>query len=184
MLSIFFNMNDPGYGTVAIISITIVLARLIDVSLSTFRTAAVIQGRRGLAWILGFFEVLVWVLVVSEVLVTVKDHIWYAVPYSIGFATGNWVGIWIEAYFALGNQVVRIFCKDGTEMAERLRAVGFGVTEFDGRGKDGPVAMLFVAGERKRVTEIVRIARDTDPKCYYTIGDVRTASTAPNTLTK
>ena len=69
-------------------------------------------------------------------------------------------------------------------MAERLRAVGFGVTEFDGRGKDGPVAMLFVAGERKRVTEIVRIARDTDPKCYYTIGDVRTASTAPNTLTK
>ncbi|MSR41621.1 MAG: DUF2179 domain-containing protein [Phycisphaerales bacterium] len=184
MLSSFLHATDPGLLTVAIISIAIVIARIIDVSLSTFRTVAVIQGRRGLAWILGFFEVLVWVLVVSEVLATVKDHAWYAIPYSVGFASGNWLGIWIEAYFALGNQVVRIFSKDGAVMAAALRDDGFGVTEFDGRGKDGPVAMLFVAGERKRVADIVRIARACDPKCYYTIGDVRTASTAVDTQSK
>ncbi len=184
MLSTFLNATDPGYLTVTLISIAIVVARIIDVSLSTFRTVAVIQGRRGLAWVLGFFEVLVWVLVVSEVLATVKDHAWFAIPYSVGFASGNWVGIWIEAYFALGNQVVRIFSKVGGVMAEQLRADGFGVTEFDGRGKDGPVSMLFVAGERKRVTDIVRIARACDPKCYYTIGDVRTASTAVDTPTR
>ena len=178
MLSQFFHNAEAGIGSVILISLAIVLARVIDVSLGTFRTVAVVQGRRGLAWVLGFFEVLTWVLVVSEVLATVKDHTWFAIPYAIGFATGNYVGIAIEARLALGRQVVRIFTKDGARLAAALRDANFGVTEFDGRGKDGPVTMLFVEVERRTASEIVRIARAADPKCFYTMGDIRVASTA------
>ena len=178
MLTSLFNPDDTGLLSVVLISLAIVAARIVDVSLSTFRTVAVIQGRRGLAWILGFFEVLVWVLVVSEVLVSVSEHTWFAVPYAIGFATGNWVGIVIEEHVALGRQNLRIFTREGPTMAPRLRDAGFGVTEFDGRGKDGPVTMLFVEAERKSMRHVARLAREIDPKCYYSVGDVRRASTA------
>ena len=184
MLSTLFNTEDTGLWSVTAISLAIVLARLIDVSLGTFRTVAVVQGRRGLAWILGFFEVLTWVLVVSEVLATVKDHTWFAIPYAVGFATGNYVGIMVEARLALGRQVVRIFSKDGARLAAALREANFGVTEFDGRGKDGPVTMLFVEVERKTVGEIVRRAREVDPRCYYTVGDIRVVSTAAGMPTR
>lgn len=184
MLSSLLNSGDTGLVSVTLISVAIIVARIIDVSLSTFRTVAVIQGRRGLAWVLGFFEVLVWVLVVSEVLVSVSKHTWFAIPYAVGFATGNWVGIVIEEHFALGRQILRIFTREGATMAPRLRDAGFGVTEFEGRGKDGPVTMLFVEAERKTMREVTRLAREIDPRCYYSVGDVRRASTATTKPTR
>jgi len=156
----------------------IVLARIVDVSLGTFRTALVIQGRKGLAFLLGFAEVLVWVLVVSRVIETVAAEPAYAIAYAFGFACGNWIGIAIEQRFAIGRQVLRIFTRQGFAAAARLREAGFGVTEFEGRGRDGPISLLFIATERRRGPEAIALARAADPGCYYTVEDLRTASTS------
>ena len=63
----------------------IVAARITDVSLGTIRTINVVQGRRTLALVLGFFEVLIWVFVVSRVINEIRQPA-YALAYALGFA--------------------------------------------------------------------------------------------------
>ena len=163
---------------VLLISLGIVGARILDVTLGTLRTVAVIHGRRAAAFGLGFIEVLIWVLVVSSVISTVKENAWYAVAYALGFATGNYLGITIEGRFAFGKQVVRIFTRHGAAVAAALRAEKLPVTEFEGRGKDGPISMLFIELGRRDALRMLAKIRALDPHCYYVVDDIRLASLA------
>ena len=103
--------------TALLVSLGIIAARLVDVSIGVVRTVAIVQGHKGRAFVLAFIEVLVWVLVVSKVILTVQDHPWYAIPYALGFALGNWLGMVVEARMASGHSVVRVFTRKGDEMA-------------------------------------------------------------------
>lgn len=155
----------------------IFFARIVDVSLGTIRTICVVYGRRVTAWILGFFEVLVWILVVSKVLTNMND-LRYAIAYALGFATGNYIGITIDKRIAFGQQVVRVFTRVGMELAEKLRQEGFGVTVFVGSGRDGPVEELFIQTPRRRTQHAAAEARKMDPECFIVVDDIRSASTA------
>ena len=156
--------------------VIIVLARVADVTLGTLRTVAVINGRRLMAWSLGFVEVLIWLVVVSIVIESVRTNPWYAIAYALGFATGNYLGITIEQFFAHGEQVVRIFTRKGPEMAGWLREQGMRVTMFQGEGRDGPVQMLFIETARRGAAAVVKLARSFDAACFYVVDDVRLAS--------
>jgi uncharacterized protein YebE (UPF0316 family) len=157
----------------------IVLARVADVSLGTVRTVAVINGRRTVAWLLGFVEVLIWVLVVSAVIQQISQHWAYPVAYALGFATGNYIGITIEQYFAYGHQVIRVFTRQGEEMSRKMREKGLPVTMFEGQGRDGPVQMLFIETQRKCMREVITHARTLDGACFYLIDDIRAVSQSP-----
>lgn len=163
---------------VVLTSLMIVAARVVDVSLGTLRTVSIMHGRRGLALALGFVEILVWVLVVSEVIGSIKDNMVYGVAYAGGFALGTWLGMTIEQRLAMGTQVLRVFTRKGDEMAESLRELGHRVTVFDGSGRNGPVAMLFVQSDRRNVGRMLARLRQIDPECYYTVDDIRIASIA------
>ncbi len=164
--------------SVLLMCVLIVLARIADVSLGTIRTIVVVQGRRTLAFVLGFFELLIWVSIVSRVILHLHEQPVYAVAYALGFALGNYVGMTIENRLALGRQVVRVITRQGPELAAALRENGLVVTQFDGYGRDGPVEELLVEVERKAVPQVIRLARGRDPKCYYMVDDVRLASSA------
>lgn len=163
---------------VVLTSLLIVAARVVDVSLGTLRTVSIMHGRRAVALCLGFIEILVWVLVVSEVIGSIKENMVYGVAYAGGFALGTWLGMTIEQRLAMGTQVLRVFTRKGDEMAESLRELGHRVTIFDGRGRNGPVAMLFVQSDRRKVGRMLARLRDIDPECYYTVDDIRIASIA------
>jgi uncharacterized protein YebE (UPF0316 family) len=155
----------------------IIVARIGDVSLGTMRTVMIVQGRRVVSWSLGFFEVLIWLYAVSSVMNHLDRPI-YALCYAFGFATGNYVGLTVERWLSLGQQAVRIFTRHGPPLASLMREHGFGVTEFDGRGRDGPVHEVFIQTRRRGIPRLVDLAREVDPECFYVIEDVRMASTA------
>jgi uncharacterized protein YebE (UPF0316 family) len=166
----------PDIWTVVGTCVLIVLARVGDVTLGTLRMVAVINGRRWTSLILGFFEVLVWVLVVSRVITTLHDQPVYAVAYALGFALGTYIGVTIESRIAFGRQVARVFTRRVEDVAAALRTEGYRVTEFVGRGRDGPVGMLFIETRRRDIRELLGLARRLDPECYYVVDDIRTAS--------
>ena len=163
---------------VLLLSLAIVGARVLDVTLGTLRTVSVIHGRRAAAFGLGFVEVLIWVVVVGKVIGTVGENPWYAVAYALGFALGNYLGITLEGRFAFGKQVVRVFTRRGGEIAASLREQRIPVTEFDGRGKDGPIQMLFIELGRRDASRMLAKIRELDPHCYYVVDDIRLASLA------
>lgn len=160
---------------VLLTSLVIVVARVADVSLGTVRTVAVVNGRRGIAVAIGFFEVLIWVVVVRAV-VQALDRPVYAVAYAGGFALGTWVGVTIESRMGTGNQVLRVFTRIGDRMTAELRQQGFVVTVFEGSGREGPISMLFLETSRRGIRRALEVITALDPDCFYIIDDVRLSS--------
>lgn len=162
---------------VLVFSALVFVARVVDVAMGTMRTSFVVRGNRPAAFVLGFLEILVWVVVVAQVIGNL-DHPIYAVAFALGFATGTTLGITIEEWFALGDQVVRVFTREQGTLAAALRAGGHAVTEFEGRGHAGPVSLLFVQVKRREAEAIAAKARELDPACFWVIDDVRRSSPA------
>lgn len=155
----------------------IILSRLADVSLGTLRTVAIVNGRKGMALGFGFFEVLIWIVVVSKV-VTSLDVPAYAISYALGYALGSYLGVLLEQSLAYGEQLLRVFTRQGVPMAATLRQGGLTVTAMQGEGLDGPIHLLMVQAPRKEMPSLIDRVEGLDPDCFYVVDDVRVASSA------
>ena len=160
--------------SVAITFVLIIFARISDVTLDTVRTAAIIQGRRLFAAVLGFFEAVIYICVVAKVLLNM-DHPVYALAYGIGFASGTYLGIAVEQHLAFGQQVVSLFTRKGAELSKALADAGYRVAEVHGHSREGDLAILHIEISRKLARDVVRNGAALDPNCFCVINDVRVA---------
>src|SRR3954463_12392056 len=116
-------------------ALLIFLLRIVDVSCDTMRVIFAIRGKRGIAAALGFVQALVWIFAVGNA-VKHLDSILHVLGYAGGYAMGTYVGVSLEQAIAYGVATIRVVSKNaGIEIAEALRAQGFGVTEFPGFGR-------------------------------------------------
>jgi uncharacterized protein YebE (UPF0316 family) len=151
-----------------ILGILVFFARVIDVSMGTMRTISIVQGRTKIAFVLGFFEISMWLLVLSAVLQKIMHTPFLGIFYALGFSTGNVVGILLERRLAMGYTNLRIISSEyGKQIADRLRAEGYPVTTFDGEGKDGAVTLVYIACERKSLRQILDVVNEIEPKAFY-----------------
>lgn len=160
-------------------ALLIFLLRIVDVSMATVRLIFAVRGRRGLAAVIGFFEILVWIFAVGQALQHL-DSILHLLGYAAGFATGSYVGVWLEGRLALGLSVVHAVCRSGAErvnlagqLASAIRMAGFAVTEIEGRGRDGGVDLLRIVVPRRRARTLIELIRDYDPDAFITVEEVR-----------
>src|SRR5690606_18558480 len=95
------------------------------------------RGYRWLAAAIGFFEALIWVLAVRQVLIHLDAQPWLAVAYAGGFAAGNYLGISFERRLGVGRELVRaISYRADASLAAALRCEGYKVVELRGTGRD------------------------------------------------
>lgn len=158
-----------------LLALVIFLARVADVSLGTFRHVMIIRGKKLPAFFISFTEALIWVSAVSQVLAEVNEPL-TVFAFALGFATGTFVGITVENFFKIGEQVIRVFSKNGTAISESLREKGYRVTVFEGTGRDGTVQLLFVQARRRDVSKISAFVRDLDPQSFLIVDDIRASS--------
>ncbi len=165
-------MEFDWYGWV-ILPLAVFVARLIDVSLGTLRIIFTSRGRKHLAPLLGFVEVFIWVSIISEIARSTNNLAAY-LGYAAGFATGNYVGMWIEERLALGRVVVRAILP-GTQnsLRDELYAHGYGVTAVDGQGAKGPVQLIYTIVDRSNLPQVLHIIRQSHPKAFFTIQELR-----------
>jgi uncharacterized protein YebE (UPF0316 family) len=151
----------------------IFLARVCDVTLGTLRIIFVSRGRRNLAPLLGFFEVLIWIVVIGQLVQHLHSVTAY-LGYAGGFAAGNFVGMWLEDRLALGTYVLRVIISDdGETLAQRIHEAGFGVTCINGHGSAGPVKLVYTIVKRRNVNQVLSIVHETAPNAFVTIEEVR-----------
>ncbi len=160
-----------------LLALLIFVARVFDVSLGTFRHAMIIRSKRGIAFSIAFVESLIWVFAVSNVITNLTDPI-TAFAFALGFASGTFVGITMESFLKIGEQVVKVFSVKGREVAIKLRAEGFRVTEFSGQGRDGEVILLFVQVRRRESKKILKLARAIDKQCFLVVEDIKFVDSA------
>lgn len=158
-----------------ILPLLIFASRVVDVTLGTLRIIFTSRGEKKIASMLGFVEVLIWIVIVSQVLGQVKNPVAY-VGYAAGFATGTLVGMLIEERMAMGTLVLRIILnKDAAELTTALRAAGFGVTSVNGEGAQGPVNLLYTVIQRKNMTLAAKLIHDIAPGAFFSVEEVRSS---------
>ena len=155
-----------------ILPILIFLSRIADVSIGTVRVILVSRRLKYLAPVAGFFEVLIWILVIGQIMQNLSSPVCY-VAYAGGFAAGNFIGILIAERLSLGTVLVRvIFPKRANGLIDRLRERRYGVTSIDGQGANGPVQILFTIVPRREVYGVVELVKEANPEAFYSIEDV------------
>lgn len=154
----------------------IFFARIADVSIGTMRIILISRGHRYLAPLLGFFEVIIWLAAIGEVMGSVGGIASFLV-YGAGFATGNYVGMMIESKIAIGIQALRIITTEKIVMLPLvLRQEGYGATTLKGWGAKGEVNIIFTIVPRKKVAEVMEIVRMFEPGAFITVEDVKSTS--------
>ena len=154
-------------------AVLIFALRVSDMSLDTLRVLFVMRGRKGIAWVLGFFQATIFVVAITSVL-SHLDNPLNVIGYAAGFATGNVIGMVIEERLAIGHTDIRIISsRRGAAIAERLRAEGYAVTEIPARGKDGTVTMLAVSVKRRNIDRVRTMVNDVDAEAFITAEDIR-----------
>ena len=132
-----------------VVPVLIFLARICDVSLGTLRFIFIAKGMRKLAPLLGFVEVLIWVLAVREVMINLRNIACF-LAYGGGFAMGNYVGMWLEEKLSIGMALVRVVFKtDPTPLTEFMKTNELGYTIVEGEGTREKVKILFSVIKRK-----------------------------------
>lgn len=156
-----------------VLPLIIAFARILDVSVGTIRVIFVARGYKYLAPVLGFVEVIIWLLAIGQIMQQLDNFMSY-IGYGAGFAAGNYIGIILVEKMSLGTVVMRIIAKqDSTQLVEVLRNADYGVTAVDAEGKTGAVKILFSIVKKKDLADALEIVNKFSPNAFYTIEEVQ-----------
>jgi uncharacterized protein YebE (UPF0316 family) len=152
-----------------LIPFVIFVARIFDVSLGTLRMIMVIAGHRIISAILGFVEVIIWIVAAGNA-VEHFNNPFAVLAFAGGFAAGTLVGMTIENRLAIGFRVVRVINpKPELDLAGAMRGDGFTATRLEGGGPDGPVEIVFLAVKRRAVPKLLERIGQVTPDAFMSV---------------
>jgi uncharacterized protein YebE (UPF0316 family) len=174
-LAQFFGLSEAEFYGWVVLPVLIFFARVADVTLGTLRIIFVSRGKRNIAPLLGFVEVLIWIVAIGQIVQNLNSVTSY-LGYALGFAAGNFAGMYIEDRLAMGKLVIRAILDIGGEaVLTSLHQAGYGVTVIDGQGATGAVKIIYTIVKRKHLREVLDIIHTIHPKAFVTVEDVRSA---------
>lgn len=157
-----------------LLPLIIFFSRIVDVTLGTLRIIFVSKGVKNIAPLIGFVEVFIWIVIISQILSRANDLVSY-LSYAGGYATGNYVGILIENRIAYGVLLCRIYTqKNGKELIQRLNKMNIGATMTHGTGSTNEVDIVETVVDRKEMKKLAPMLSEFDSGIFYVVEDVRT----------
>lgn len=170
-----FSLNNIQFDVYewVILPLLIFLSRIADVSISTIRIIAVMNGKKKQAAILGFLEVVIWLIAIGQIMQNLSNVLCY-IGYGAGFATGTFVGMYIEEKIALGILGIRVITqKSAHELIVSLNKKNYGATTVDATGAEGHVNVIFITIKRKQLKEVLTIIKNYNPNAFYTVENIK-----------
>jgi len=163
---------DNAIFSLIILPILIFTARVGDVSLGTLRIVFISQGKKKLAPLVGFFEIMIWLLAIGQIFNDLTNFIYYF-AYAGGFAMGNYVGLIIENKISIGLLNLQLIIKDNPdELIRVLKEKGYGLTTMTAEGTKGMVKLVLLIIKRKNLRKVLTIIRNINPKTFISIEQV------------
>ena len=143
-------------------------ARILDVSCNTIRILFLVKGQRFVAACIGFVEVMIYILGGGK-----RLSVWELLFYCGGFATGNYVGSWLEEKLMNTFTLVEVILEDGPSAQAAIEAVrgrGLGATVIQGMGRNGPRLIVEIFCRRHDVQEVQALFENDG---FVTVSDVK-----------
>lgn len=155
----------------------IFFARIIDVSCNTVRLLFLVKGQRIIAACIGFFEVMVYMVVLGYILGGGKTLSWIElIFYCGGFSSGNLVGSWLEERLLNTFILVEVIMDDNEQARlsiDAVRCMGLGATVINGMGRNGPKLVVEIFCRRHDVRTVQELF---DDQGFVTVSDVKRCS--------
>jgi len=159
-----------------ILPLLIFCMRICDVTLDTMRIILVTKGYKSIAPVIGFFEVLIWIVAISRIMQNLDNWVCY-IAYAAGFASGNFIGMLVDEKLAIGHQIIRVITRDKAEaLADTLRRLGYGVTSVKAAGMQGEVEILYIIVTRKNEKNAVDLIMEHNPNAFYTVENLQSVN--------
>ena len=159
--------------TFGILPLLIFFSRITDVTIGTIRIVIVAKGQKMIAPFLGFFEVLIWLIAISQIIQHLDNWVCYF-AYGAGFATGNYIGMIIEEKLAVGIVQLQIITRaDAHKLIEKLKAEGYGITHQEAHGAIEEVSVIYSIIKRTDLSKVDEIIKTYNPNAFYSIADVK-----------
>jgi uncharacterized protein YebE (UPF0316 family) len=147
-------------------TVVIFLARVVDVGMGTIRVQFIVRRKKLPAALIGFVEVLIFILIVSRVIQDIQ-HWPYVLAYAGGFATGTILGMSLTE--KLSRRVVQatVIChRPSDEVETAVREAGFALTRYEGEGRDGPVDVLDVVCTARQLAQLTQVVRGANSQAF------------------
>jgi uncharacterized protein YebE (UPF0316 family) len=169
-----------GLGTdsfrLVVLPLLIFFARILDVSINTIRIIFMLNGRKWVSTILGFFESLIWLLAIGQIFQNI-DNVPTYFAYAFGFASGIMVGMWIEEKLAVGRVVVRIITQTpADDLVKYLSLNNYRHMVLDGTSSEEKVNLVFTVIKRSSLPNTISMIKEYNPQAFYSIESVKKVS--------
>ena len=152
----------------------IFFARLIDVSLGTFRTINTVKGRDLAAASIGLVEITVWFLIVKEALNTDNNSIWIVVAYAFGFSVGTYIGGKISKRFIKSNLEVQVILSSKDDnIVNKIREEGYAVTAIEVNGSKDKKYMLYIQIRNQSLEQLKSVIKKLDKKAFIVVNETK-----------
>ncbi|HNW89289.1 MAG TPA: DUF2179 domain-containing protein [Bacteroidales bacterium] len=168
-----FLVSDAPVFTWVILPLLIFCARIFDQSVGTLRMIFVAKGLKKWAPVFAFFESLIWLLAIGEIMKHLDNPLCY-IAYAGGYAMGNYVGMVLDEKMSIGSVIIRVMMRsEAVELIAHLRASNYGITMLNAEGATGKVTVILSIIKRKDVNDFISILNEFNPQSFYTIEEVR-----------
>ncbi|MDF2594437.1 MAG: conserved rane protein of unknown function [Clostridia bacterium] len=151
-------------------------AKVIEVALAILRTIMITKGERIIGSFIGFFEVLIWVVLVSTVLTDISADPYKIVAFALGFSAGNYLGSVLESKIGLGTTTITVIVGQdkGPALAKYLHEKNLGTTLMSGSGKEeNSKNILMLVVKRKNTPHIIELIKNYDHTAFITIAETK-----------
>jgi uncharacterized protein YebE (UPF0316 family) len=167
---------SPAVFNYILLPLLIFIARIGDVTFATMRVMFIMNGARKIAPIVGFFEAMIWLIAIGQIMQNLNNFYSY-LAYAAGFATGTFVGMYIEEKIAIGRMIVRIITRASTdELTEWLRVKGYRFNTVNAEDNEGDTNILFTVVKRTNLKSLLSAIQYFQPEAFYTVEGVKRVS--------
>lgn len=153
-------------------TVLIFASRVADVGLGTIRVQLIVHRRKYLAALIGFVEVLIYILIVSRVIKDIGDwqgwvSLFPVVAYAAGFAVGTLLGIMLSSKMSRGAVEMTVITHAPDDQVETaIRGAGYALTRYVGIGREGQVKVLSVICSMKDIPRVTHVVTQADPEVF------------------
>jgi uncharacterized protein YebE (UPF0316 family) len=148
--------------------ILILILQLCYVPMLALRTISMVKKLTLLTAFFGFLEAIIYVFGLALVL-TGDQSTLAMIVYALGFSLGLIVGIKIEDRIAIGYRLVQANIKSNNHpLIQALREHGYGVTVYQGDGREGTRTMLDILTTRSKEKSLFQLIESFEPQAFIT----------------
>ena len=154
----------------------IFFARIIDVYISTFRTMIMVKKKSFITPILAFCEVFIWFMAARKALNTEINSIMIPICYSLGYATGTYLGGFLSRKFIKNINTIEVTTKrNNKKLINNLRSRGLALSiielkdSYNKENKD----LIIIDVKSKLTEETIKLIKEIDNKAFIVVKDTK-----------